>query len=128
MRGYFLAAILCLSLTMPGCALFRESATELVDEYVATVETEKEATRKLLTVWPYRSCQLKAALGSRIDELPGSALEAWDKLDEIAAIEDPDDCELGTASGCWILGTYEVVRKAIELIAPDVLELLPIFL
>ena len=128
MRGHLLLGILCLSLAVPGCAWFRETTMKGIDEYVETVETEKEATRKLLTVWPYRSCQLRAALGPRYDELPGNVLEAWEKLDEVAAIEDPTDCELGTASGCWILGTYEVVRKAIELVAPDVLGLLPAFL
>ena len=128
MKGYLLLTILCLSLTMPGCAWFRETALEGIDEYVETVETEKEATRKLLGVWLYRSCQLKAALGARRDSLPGDALKAWDKLDELAKKDKLTDCELGTASGCWILGTYEVVRKAVELIAPDVIGLLPAFL
>ena len=128
MKGHLLLVILCLSLTMPGCAWFRETTLKGIDEYVANVETEKEATRKLLGVWLYRSCQLKAALGSRRDSLPGDALKAWDKLDELAKKEELTDCELGTASGCWILGTYEVVRKAVELIAPDVIGLLPAFL
>ena len=128
MRGYFLVAILCLSLTMPGCAWFRKSATELVDEYVETVKTEKELTRKLLGVWTYRSCQLKAALGSRINWLPKEATDAWDELDIIAEIDDPDDCELGTASGSSILLTYEAIRKAVKVIAPDVMQLLPALL
>ena len=128
MKGYFLAAILCLSLTMPGCAPFRESAMELTDEYVRTVETEREIMTKLLAVWPYRSCQLRAALGPRIDELSGSVLKAWGDLDEIAAIEEPTDCELGKASGSSILMTYEVVMKAIKAIAPDVIGILPALL
>ena len=128
MKGYFLVAILSLSLTMPGCAWFRKTAIKGIDEYVATVETEKKVTRKLLGVWTYRSCQLKAALGPRRGSLPGDALKAWDELDKLAKKKELTDCELGTASGCWILGTYEVVRKAIQLIAPDVIGLLPALL
>lgn len=128
MRGYLLTAILCLSLTMPGCAGLRKSAMELTDEYVLTVETEREIMVKLLGVWPYRSCQLKAALGPRIDELAGSVLKAWGDLDEVATIEEPTDCDLGTASGSSILMTYEVVMKAIKAIAPDVFDILPALL
>jgi len=127
-KGYLLVGILCLALVLPGCATFRKGALELTEEYVQNVETEMEISRKLLAVWPYRSCQLRAALGPRIAEFPGSALKAWDDLDKIAEIEDPTDCELGTASGSGILMTYEAVRKAVEIIAPDVLDLLPLFL
>ena len=150
MKEYFLLAILCLSLTMPGCALFRESATELVDEYVKTVGTEKDLTKKLLGVWPYRSCQLRAMLGSRWNWLPGEAQDAWDALDVLVGLKQPEelgrelklgttpakkfdpedlsDCELGTASGHSILLTFEVVRKAVKLIAPDVIGILPALL
>lgn len=150
MRPQVLIGILCLSLTTPGCALFRQSATELVDEYVETVKTEKELTKKLLGVWPYRSCQLRAALGSRINWLPKEATDSWGKLDEIVGIKeleasgsgpevpaqpakqfDPgklSDCELGTASGHSILLCYEVVRKAVKAIAPEIMELLPALL
>ena len=150
MKGYLLLAILCLSLTMPGCAWIRETAQEGIDEYVATVEAEKDAMKKLLGVWPYRSCQLRAALGSRYNWLPGEAQDSWDALDEMVGIEngckpgekkapaatppeafDPEglsDCELGCASGYSILLTYEVVRKAVKSIAPEVMKLLPALL
>ena len=128
MKQYLLVGVICLALAVPGCAWFRETTMKGIDEYVAMVETEKEATRKLLTVWPYRSCQLRAALGSRIGQLPADATKAWDQLDELAKKDKPTDCELGTASGCWILGTYEVLKKAVEIVAPDVLGLLPAFL
>lgn len=128
MRGYLLSAILCLSLTAAGCASARKGAMELTDEYVQTVQTEREIMIKLLAVWPYRSCQLRAALGPRIDELPGSVLKAWGDLDEVATVDEPTDCDLGRASGASILMTYEVVMKAIKAIAPDVIGILPALL
>lgn len=117
------------AMSISGCgAWFRETALKGVDEYTANVETEMEATRRLMKVWPYRSCQLREALGARYGSLPSDATDAWEKLDELCKKEELTQCDLGTASGTWILMTYEVVREAVKQYAPDILGLLPAFL
>lgn len=150
MKLYLLLVLICGAVTLAGCAWFRKSATVLVDEYVENVNAEKEITKKLLAVWPYRSCQLRAAMGSRWNWLPGEAQDAWDALDVLVGIKKPKasgfvpeataqpvkqfnaeklaDCELGTASGHSILLAFEVVRKAVKMVAPEVLKLLPAIL
>jgi hypothetical protein len=128
MKAYLLTWVLCLALVVPGCAWFRETTLEAIDEYTKTVEMEMEATRRLLKVWPYRSYQLRAALGSRYGSLPGDVTKEWEKLDEVADKTEWTAKELGTASGTWVLMSYEVVREAVKQLAPDIISLLPAFL
>jgi hypothetical protein len=68
---------------LSGCQWYRKTMLQGVEEYAMNVEAEMRATEKLLSVWLYRSEQLRKAMGARFGALPGDATEAWKALDQV---------------------------------------------
>ena len=128
MKQYLLVGVICLALAVPGCAWFRKTTLEAIDEYTETVKMEKKAIWQLAKEWPFVSAQLKAALGARYGALPSDVIKAWEKLDKFPDADKLTDKQLGEMSGTWFLMSYEMVREGVKAIAPDVLGLLPAFL
>jgi len=112
-----------------SCARFRKGLVELSEEDLKNAETTRQVSKNLLSTWLLNSGFLRGALGNRIDELPRSAVEAMDELDEIAKryeAGDPfDDYALGYSLGLRIRMLTEVVLKALMQYAPSIFEALP---
>lgn len=128
MRKWFIVFGLCLMLALSSCGTVRESIIDLSESDIKNVNALKEATVNLMETWPFYSGLIRGALGPRIADLPVSTLVAMDELDIIAKEQEWDAYTLGYSLGLRIQMLSDLVKKALEMYAPDVLELVPLLL
>lgn len=129
--GLLCAALLALVLTACDATVLqqgRKSLVQLSQEDLATAEMLKEMARNHLSAWPTNSGFIKAALGAKINEIPASAVQAMDELDELAAKKEWTDEELGRTIGLRVHLLVTSVREALDLFAPEILNMLPALL
>lgn len=129
MRTFLLIVAL---LSLVGCVAIRESALNISAEEVKNNEVTRQVALNYLSIWPMQSGFIQGALGPRLDELPAQAVEAIDELDRLAdqlSITDPnsiEDWDLGLSLGLRVRLLTAVVQEALEMYAPDVLDLIPL--
>jgi len=76
-----MAVFLIFVVAFSGCAWTGKKMLEGVNDYAEGVRSEMQAAEKLMSVWLYRSEQLRTAMGARWETLPGDAKDEWRKLD-----------------------------------------------
>jgi len=120
--------ILIMVFALSGCTMkaFRIKTVELSESDMENAETTRTVAKNLLTSWPTWSGLVSCGLGTSLKKLPIEALEAWIKLDEMAAQykDDPEsltDAQLGCSLGLRIFIFSRIVQEAIEQIAPEIL-------
>ena len=124
MKPYGKALIIIIALTFMGCA--GQGMIDLTEKEVASVEAMKTSGRNLLKTWPFYSGLIRGAMGKRINELPKSAIDAMDRLDELTDEENPiTDKMIGESVGLRIHLLAKSVQMALETFAPDVWAILP---
>lgn len=122
--------LICLVLC--GCSTLRETATDISGEEVKNLEAARQVAKDYLTIWPMQSGFIKGALGPRMDEMPEQVVAAINELDQLAeqlnAIDPNDikDQDLGLSLGLRVRLLGAVVKEALEMYAPDVLDLIPL--
>lgn len=121
---------LLLCLLVAGCAMIRQSAIDISEEEVENAEAARVVAVNYLSIWPIQSGMIRGALGARIEELPVQAVSAMDELDQLAeqmnGMSDPNDYDLGLSLGLRIRLLGSVVQEALEIYAPDIINLVPI--
>lgn len=89
---------------------------------IQNAATSRQLAEDLLSTWSLNSGFIRGALGTRIDQLPQSAVLAMDRLDELADKEEPlSDKELGETLGLRVRMLGALVRQALEMFAPEIL-------
>jgi len=104
----------------------RVKTIELSESDMENAATVRTIAKNLLTSWPTWSGLIHCGLGTSMKKLPIEAIEAWMKLDVMAANykENPEslsDGQLGCSIGLRILILSRTVQEAIEQIAPELL-------
>lgn len=106
-----------------GCATKHDDLdwmTDATDRYIANLEIAKENAAKLAKVSEFKTCFIRACLGSHIDKLPYEMIVTLDSIDfllvEIGADqENMTDCQKGQMAGLWIrlasLGILEIIAE-----------------
>lgn len=128
MRKLLLVLVMVL---LAGCTVARQTAINISNEEVENATAVRVVARNYLSIWDIQGGFIRAALGSRIDELPAEAVKAMDELDELAKVTDPNsytDGQLGASLGLRIRLLSAVVAKALDVYAPDVLQAIPLLL
>lgn len=101
------------------------SHTEMMDEYVITFEAAKENALKLAKVSEFKTCFIRACLGSHIDKLPYEMVLTLNEIDalinEIGDSFDMNDCQKGQLAGLWIRLVALGILEAVAEINPSVL-------
>ena len=111
---------------LTACGATRETIINLSESDIKNVEALKVVSRNLLKSWRFYSGLIRKSLGVSIVRLPSEAITAMEDLDELAlTVDELSDYELGSALGSRIMLLGAVVREAIRLYAPSVLDLLP---
>lgn len=113
---YFL--ILIIFLIIPLCTSCA-TTVEITDEYIANIETAKESAVKIATISEFKTCFIRACLGSYIDKLPYEIVRTLDDIDLLLKTIGADyslitDCQRGQMLGLWTrlvtLGTLEIIE------------------
>jgi hypothetical protein len=123
--------ILVLFAFLMGCAGMREGVVRVSEEDIINAQISREVALNLLQTWPINSGFIRGALGDRITEMPEQALNAMDRLDELAieylaGEHEIDDWEAGESLGLRIRLMAATVREALMMFAPEVLQMLPV--
>ena len=115
-RILFLSAMF---ISLCGCTSMH-NANLIIDEYAINIEIAKENAIKLATFSEFKTCFIRAALGSHIEKLPYEMVLTLDKIDLLVVEIGGDydlmtDCQKGQMLGLWTrlvaLGILEVVEK-----------------
>ncbi|KKK89333.1 hypothetical protein LCGC14_2734150 [marine sediment metagenome] len=114
-----------------GCQVVRKTATDISGEEVKNLETVQQVAKDYLTIWPMQAGFIQGALGPRIEEFPTQAVDAMTELTILAKRYNSDpnsieDYDLGLSLGLRIRLLGVVVQEALEMYAPDLLDLLPL--
>lgn len=121
--------ILIVCLLLVGCGTLRKSILEISEEEVKNAKTAREVAKNYIEIWPIQSGFIRAALGSRMDQLPTAATNAMKELDELCGISGDDqtaekkeytDKELGESLGLRVRMLNEAALEAVRLFAEDV--------
>lgn len=127
-KKQIVALLLCL--LVAGCAMIRQTAIDISEEEVKNAEAARIVAVNYLSIWPIQSGMIRGALGARIEELPVQAVSAMDELDQLAEqmndVSDPNDYDLGLSLGLRVRLLGSVVQEALEIYAPDIINLVPI--
>ncbi len=116
-------------LFVSACSTLRGVAVRYTQEDLQNVEVARQVAQDLLKTWPMKSGIIRGALGSNINKLPVEAVQAMDELDALAEkCGECTDNEYGYSLGLKIRMLGELVQEAIELYAPDVLDLVGVIL
>lgn len=118
--------VVTLLLLVAGCSPARQAVINISDENIKNAETIKEVAEKCRSVWLTQSGFIDGAFGNRINELPKEAIEAKDKLDQLAEQTELTDYELGLFLGLKVRLLGSVAQVAIEKYAPGMVDLLPL--
>ena len=139
---FFIIALLFFALLL-GCQGLRKTLIDLSESDVKNIEAVNEAALNILETWPTYSGMIQGALKNQWEQLPLSVIEAINELDAIACNFKPDkypegvcdsqgvtppDFVLGYSVGLRILMLSEIVSKALEQFAPDLLKYVPALL
>lgn len=128
MKKQIVTLLLCL--LVAGCAGLRQSAIDISEEEVKNAEAARIVAVNYLAIWPIQSGIIREALGARLEELPAQAVSAMDELDQLAEqMNDPNDYtdyDLGRSLGLRVRLCGSVVQEALEIYAPDIINLVPI--
>jgi len=125
-----ISILICI--TLCGCAVLRETATDISGEEVKNLIAARQVALDYLTIWPMQSGFIKGALGPRMDEMPAQVVDAIDELDRLSdelSLTDPNsigDEDLGLSLGLRVRLLGAVVQEALKMYAPDVLDLVPL--
>lgn len=115
MKKLFLSVIFIISCCI-GCA----TMSQTTDDYTTSIEIAKENAIKIATISEFKTCFIRACLGSHIDKLPHEMVIALDKIDQLLEEIGTDyssmtDCQKGQILGLWTrlmaLGVLEIVEK-----------------
>lgn len=97
-----------------------QQAGLMIDEYAINIETAKENAAKIAVLSEFKTCFIRACLGSHIEKLPHEMVMTLDKIDLLLAEIGGDydlmtDCQKGQMSGLWTrliaLGVLEIVEE-----------------
>ena len=113
-----------------GCASMRDTSNLMIDEYVTNIEIAKKDAVKIATISEFKTCFIRACLGSHIEKLPYEMVTTLDKIDLLLEKIGKDynlmtDCQKGQVLGLWtrltVLGILEVITEVITEINPRAL-------
>jgi hypothetical protein len=113
-----LVGLVIMVMFLVGCTSMHDTSNLVIDEYVISIEEAKENAVKLAALSEFKTCFIRAALGSHIEKLPYEMIAALDKIDLLLVEigEDYDfmtDCQKGQMSGLWtrlvVLGILEII-------------------
>jgi hypothetical protein len=108
-----------------ACASLPQKMVQLTQEDVENIEALRIAAKNMLITWPMYSGIIKGALGSRMSEMPARTLAAMEELDELAKKTELTDEDLGYSLGVRIPMLTDMIRRTLEIFAPNVLKSLP---
>ena len=113
-----MALLILITLCCIGCASTYDSV-RVTDEYIVSIEVAKENAIKIASVSEFKTCFIRACLGSHIDKLPYEMIVTLDGIDrlmkEVGEVANMTDCQKGQILGLWTrlvtLGVLEVVAE-----------------
>ena len=109
-----------------GCGATRQTIINLSESDIKNVKALKTASRNLLKSWRFYSGLIRKSLGVSIVRLPSEAITAMEDLDKLAlTVGKLSDYQLGQALGSRVMLLGSIVREAIKLYAPSLLDMLP---
>lgn len=104
----------------------RQAVVDVTKENALNIATTRQVAEQCLSDWPVISGFIKGVLGGRINELPNEIVQALKRLDEIAALTEHTDYELGEFLGLKAQVIGSVVQIIIGKYAPNAIEFLPL--
>lgn len=125
--------LMCLgiiALFLIGCTPMHNTSNSTIDEYVANIEEAKKNAAKLATLSEFKTCFIRACLGSHIEKLPYEMVMTLDAIDKLLEKigEDSDsmtdsmtDCQKGQILGLWTRLVALGILEAVEEINPGIL-------
>ena len=98
----------------------------MIDEYTISIEATKENATKIATFSEFKTCFIRACLGSHIEKLPHEMVITLDKIDLLLEEIGRDyslmtDCQKGQILGLWTRLTTLGILEFVEAINPGVL-------
>jgi hypothetical protein len=89
-----LVGLVIMVMFLVGCTSMHDTSNLVIDEYVISIEEAKENAVKLAALSEFKTCFIRAALGSHIEKFM-------------------TDCQKGQMSGLWtrlvVLGILEII-------------------
>jgi len=110
-----------------GCGILNQGALHATDEYVACVETQMQVVEKALSVWQFESGKIRTFCGPEgcaMERYGARAIRALDTLDEIAAMPERSQEDLGKAFTSFGIILESMGKEVIENLAPRIFELI----
>ena len=110
-------SIVLMVIFLVGCTSMH--STGVIDEYATNIEEAKENVVKLATLSEFKTCFIRACLGSHINQIPYEMVIALDEIDNLLAEIGDDyslmnDCQKGQILGLWsrlvVLGILEIIE------------------
>ena len=109
-----------------GCA----PSQLMIEDHLKATQSARDISRDLaedfLISWPMISGAIDGLFRDRLDELPGRTIDAKKRLDELAKQDTWTDWELGEAGGLGGNIFVSVVKEALKMFRPDLLDLIPV--
>jgi len=112
------ATIVCLM--FGGCVAMRQGVMDVTKENALNIQTARQVAEQCIDDWPVISGFIRGLV--RPAELSVETVTALARLDEIAAMPEPTDYDLGEFVGLKTRVTADIVRVVIGRYSPNVIE------
>ena len=130
MRLKFIILVVLMLFTVYGCGTLRHWNTEFSSEMTTNIENIKVTTEEFLDRWPVESGIIRGYFNNDLTDLPADfeiVMDELDLLSEKYKNGEITDKDIGYAFGYRLKLLSDSIRRTIEVIAPDILDLITLF-